>query len=137
MRSIVVREFGPPAVMKVEEVADPTPAPSEVLVRVRAVGVNPVDTYIRSGVYANRPPLPYTPGHDGAGDVIAVGAEVSGVKPGDRVYIAGDNLGRPRAGLCAELAICAPTQLHPLPDHVSYAQGAAIGVPYGTAYYCL
>jgi NADPH2:quinone reductase len=137
MRSIVVREFGAPDVMKVEDVADLTPSPAQVLVRVRAVGVNPVDTYIRSGVYANKPPLPYTPGHDGAGDVIAVGAEVTGVKPGDRVYIANDNLGTPRTGLCAEQALCAPTQLHRLPDHVSYAQGAAIGVPYGTAYYSL
>jgi NADPH:quinone reductase len=137
MRSIVVREFGAPDVMKVEEVADLTPSPTQVLVRVRAVGVNPVDTYIRSGIYANKPPLPYTPGHDGAGDVLAVGAEVAGIGPGDRVYIANDNLGTPRTGLCAEQALCAPTQLHRLPDHVSYAQGAAMGVPYGTAYYSL
>lgn len=137
MRSLVVREFGPPDVMRVEEAAAPSPSPTQVLVRVRAVGVNPVDTYIRSGNYANKPPLPYTPGHDGAGDVLAVGAEVTTVKPGDRVYIANDNLGSPHAGLCAEQVVCAPTQLHPLPDHVTYAQGAAMGVPYGTAYYAL
>ena len=58
MRSIVVREFGAPEVMRVENVPDPTPSASQVLVRVRAVGVNPVDTYIRSGVYAAKPPLP-------------------------------------------------------------------------------
>lgn len=137
MRSIVVREFGAPQVMQVEQVPDPTPSASQVLVRVKAVGVNPVDTYIRSGVYAAKPPLPYTPGHDGAGDVVAVGADVTSVKPGDRVYIAGDNLGTPHAGLCSELVCCAPTQLHRLPAHVSYAQGAAIGVPYATAYYSL
>lgn len=137
MRSIVVREFGAPEVMKVEQVPDPTPSASQVLVRIRAVGVNPVDTYIRSGVYAAKPPLPYTPGHDGAGEVVAVGADVTTVKPGDRVYIAGDNLGSPHAGLCAELALCAPTQLHHLPAHVSFAQGAAMGVPYATAYYSL
>ena len=137
MRSIVVREFGAPQVMQVEQVPDPTPSASQVLVRVRAVGVNPVDTYIRSGVYAAKPPLPYTPGHDGAGDVVAVGADVTSVKPGDRVYIAGDNRGTPHAGLCSELVCCAPTQLHRLPAHVSYSQGAAIGVPYATAYYSL
>jgi NADPH2:quinone reductase len=137
MRAIVVREFGAPEVMTVETVPDPTPSPSQVLVRVRAVGVNPVDTYIRSGVYANKPPLPYTPGNDGAGEVVEVGADVNGFKPGDRVYIAGDNTGAPRSGLCAEMALCAPTQLHRLPAGVTFAQGAAIGVPYATAYYAL
>ena len=86
MRSIVVREFGAPEVLKVEQMAQLTPSASQVLVRVRAVGVNPVDTYIRSGVYANKPPLPYTPGNDGAGDVLEVGADVKGFAPGDRVF---------------------------------------------------
>jgi NADPH2:quinone reductase len=121
----------------VETVPDLTPSASQVLVRVRSVGVNPVDTYIRSGVYAAKPPLPYTPCNDGAGEVISVGSDVSGFKPGDRVYIANDNLGTPRTGLCAEQALCSPSQLHRLPDHVSFAQGAAIGVPYATAYYSL
>ncbi|MFN7917699.1 MAG: NADPH:quinone reductase [Vicinamibacterales bacterium] len=137
MRSIVVREFGAPEVMKVETVPDLTPSASQVLVRVRAVGVNPVDTYIRSGVYAAKPPLPYTPGNDGAGEVLAVGADVTAFKPGDRVFIAGDNLGGPRTGLCAEQALCQPTQLHRLPDHITFQQGAALGVPYATAYYSL
>jgi NADPH2:quinone reductase len=99
--------------------------------------VNPVDAYIRSGQYAIKPPLPYTPGNDGAGEVAAVGAEVKRFKPGDRVYVANDNTGSPRTGVCAEFALCAPTQLHPLPDRVSFAQGAAIGVPYGTVCYAL
>ena len=137
MRSIVVREFGAPEVMRVETVPDPTPSASQVLVRVRSVGVNPVDTYIRSGVYPAKPRLPFTPGNDGAGEVLAVGGEVSGFKPGDRVYIANDNLATPRTGLCAEQALCSPSQLHRLPGHVSFAQGAAMGVPYATAYYSL
>ena len=137
MRSIVVREFGAPEVMKVETGPDLTPSASQVLVRVHAAGVNPVDTYIRSGVYAAKPPLPYTPGSDGAGEVLAVGSEVTGFNAGDRVYIASDNLGTPRTGLCAVQALCAPTQLHRLPSHVSYGQGAAMGVPYATAYYSL
>jgi NADPH2:quinone reductase len=137
MRAIVVRAFGAPEVLTVESVPDPVPAPTQVLVRVRAVGVNPVDTYIRSGAYAAKPQLPFTPGSDGAGDVLAVGSEVTGFAPGDRVYIANDNLGTPRTGLLAEQALCAPTQLHRLPQNVSYAQGAAMGVPYATAYYSL
>jgi NADPH2:quinone reductase len=137
MRSVVVREFGAPDVMRVETVPDPEPSPTQVLVRVRSVGVNPVDTYIRSGVYAAKPALPYTPGNDGAGEVVAAGAEVTGFQPGDRVYIAGDNLGISRSGLCAEQALCAPTQLHHLPDNITFAQGAALGVPYATAYYSL
>src|SRR3954466_15968351 len=95
MRAIVVREFGAPDVMRLEEVTL-TPSPSQVLVKVRAAGVNPVDTYVRSGNYALKPPLPYTPGNDGAGEVEAVGAEVKGFKAGDRVYIANDNTGFPR-----------------------------------------
>lgn len=137
MRSIVVREFGAPEVMKVETGRDLTPSASQVLVRVHAAGVNPVDTYIRSGVYAAKPPLPYTPGTDGAGEVLAVGSEVTGFAGGDRVYVANDNLGTPRTGLYAVQALCAPTQLHRLPSHVSYGQGAAMGVPYATAYHSL
>jgi NADPH2:quinone reductase len=137
MRAVVVRAFGAPEVMQVETVPDLTPSPTQVLVRVRASGVNPVDAYVRSGNYANTPALPYTPGNDGAGEVLAAGSEVSGLEPGDRVYIAGDNTGTPRTGTCAEQALCAPTHVHRLPGHVSFAQGAAMGVPYGTAYRAL
>lgn len=137
MRSIVVREFGGPEVMQLQDVPALTPASSQVLVRIRAAGVNPVDTYIRSGVYALKPALPYTPGTDGAGEVVQVGSDVEGFKTGDRVYIANDNTGSPRTGLYAEYALCAPTQLHRLPDRVSFSQGAAIGIPYGTVYYGL
>ncbi len=69
MRAIVVREFGGPDVMRVEERPTPKPGPGEVLVRVHAAGVNPVDAYIRSGTYARKPTLPYVPGSDGAGEV--------------------------------------------------------------------
>lgn len=136
MRAIVVREFGNPDVMRLEDVSL-TPSPSQVLVRIRAAGVNPVDTYIRSGAYAIKPPLPYTPGNDAAGEVEAVGAEVKGFKPGDRVYVANDNTGSPRTGVYADHALCAPSQLHPLSARISFSQGAAIGVPYGTVCYGL
>jgi len=137
MRAIVVHQFGNPDVMRLEDITTLTPSPTQALVRVRAAGVNPVDTYIRSGNYALKPPLPYTPGNDGAGVVEAVGAEVKNFKPGDRVYIANDNSGLPRTGIYAEHALCQATQLHHLPAHVSFAQGAAMGVPYGTAVYAL
>ena len=132
MKAIVVREFGEPDVMRVEEVPSPVPGPGQVLVRIRAVGVNPVDTYIRKGAYARRPKLPYTPGADAAGVVSAVGHGVAHLAAGSRVYIIGTVAGA--YGACAELAVCEPAQVHPLPDSISFEQGAAVGVPYGTAY---
>jgi NADPH2:quinone reductase len=137
MRAIVVREFGGPDVMRVEERPTPKPGAGQVLVRVHAAGVNPVDAYIRSGTYARKPALPYVPGSDGAGEVESVGADVSGFKHGDRVYIAGDNVTPMGQGTYAEYTICAPTQLHRLPPKVTYGQGASLGVPYATAYRAL
>ena len=69
MKAIRVHEFGGPDVLKLEEVPDPRPGPGQVVVRIHAAGVNPVETYIRSGEYASKPQLPYTPGNDGAGVV--------------------------------------------------------------------
>lgn len=131
MKAIVVREFGGPEVMKLEEVSEPSPGPGQVTVRVGAVGVNPVDTYIRSGTYARKPTLPYTPGTDVAGTVEKVGAGVAGVTPGDRVYA------HAAVGGYAEVALCDDWQAHPLPARASLAQGAAIGVPYATAWRAL
>jgi NADPH2:quinone reductase len=131
MKAICLRTFGEPEVMQLEEVPDPQPGPGQVVVRVHAVGVNPVETYIRSGIYP-KPPTPYTPGNDGAGIIEAVGPEVSQVAIGDRVYIAGSV-----TGTYAEKALCHAARVYPLPLQASYAQGAAIGVPYGTAYHAL
>ena len=131
MKAIRVHEFGGPEALRLEEVADPQPAPGQVLVAVEAVGVNPVDTYIRSGGYGKRP-LPYTPGSDAAGTVEAVGAGVTAIKTGDRVYLAGTI-----TGAYAEKALCTATQVRPLPPRLSFAQGAAVHVPYYTAYYGL
>jgi NADPH2:quinone reductase len=132
MKAIRVRAFGPPEVMRLEEVPDPSPGPGQVLVRLRAAGVNPVETYIRSGMYGRRPSLPYTPGNDAAGIVEAVGDGVRGVTAGDRVYTS-----ETVTGAYAELALCDAARIHPLPGSVSYAQGAAIGVPYATAWRAL
>lgn len=132
MRAIRVSEFGGPEVLRLEELDDPRAGAGEVLVRVRAIGVNPVDTYIRSGTHAVKPALPYTPGMDAAGVVESVGEGVGGVKAGDRVYVAGSV-----SGAYAELVLCREAQVHPLPERVSFAQGAAVNVPYATAYRAL
>jgi NADPH2:quinone reductase len=137
MRAIVVHEFGGPDVLRLEELPDRKPGPAEVRVRVHAAGVNPVDAYIRSGTYARKPALPYTPGTDGAGVVDAVGADVKGLSTGDRVYVAGDNIATSGAGTYAELAMCSPSMLHQLPADLTFGQGSAIGVPYPTAYRAL
>ena len=132
MNAIRVQQFGEPEVLQIAEVPDLTPRPGQVLVRVHAAGVNPVETYVRSGKYAKLPPLPYTPGSDGAGVISALGDGVSDWKVGDRVYLAGS-----LTGTYAEQALCEPSQLHPLPARISFAQGAALGVPYATAHVAL
>ena len=151
MRAVRVHSFGDPDVLQVEEVADlRPPRPGEVLVRLHAAGVNPVDAYMRSGQYAALPPLPYTPGSDGAGVVEAVGedgaghagaatgegapAGAAGARPavGDRVYTSGSI-----TGTYAEMALCRAEQVHALPLAIGFAAGAALGVPYATAYRAL
>ena len=129
MKAIHVHEFGGPDVLRLEEVPTPQPGPGEMLVRMHAVGVNPVETYIRAGTYGRLPELPYTPGNDGAGVVEQVGADVSDSKAGDHVYTAGSI-----SGTYAEFALCKKEQVHPLPANISFAQGAAMGTPYATAY---
>jgi NADPH:quinone reductase len=134
VKSIIVSEFGGPEVMRIAEVSGPVAGAGQVVVRVRAAGVNPVDTYIRSGAYTHLPTLPYTPGFDGAGEVESVGAGVTRWVPGDRVYIAALGSG---VGTYAERMACAPQQVFRLPDQVSFGQGASLGVPAATAHRAL
>lgn len=129
MNTIIVREFGDPKVMKLEEVSTPEPKGTEVLVEIKAAGVNPVDTYLRTGIHAHAPKLPYTPGKDAAGVVEAIGADVTKFKPGDRVFTA-DSL----TGTYAEYAVCGEDQLGRLPDNISFEQGAGVWTPYATSY---
>ena len=103
-----------------------------MVVRNHAVGINPVDTYLRSNTDNRGPKLPYTPGSDAAGVSEAVGAGVAGLKAGDRVYVGGS-----LSGAYAEKSLCTETQVHPLPGPVSFGQGAAVNVPYATAYHAL
>ena len=115
MKAIVVRNFGDPDVMKLEEIPTAVPSGTQVLVQIKAAGVNPVDTYLRTGIHAHAPKLPYTPGKDGAGIVECVGAGVTKFKPGDRVYTA-DSL----TGTYAEYSLCEEMQLGRLPENVSF-----------------
>ncbi len=108
MKAIRVHEFGGPEVLRLEEV----PA-----------------ARIRSGTYARLPELPYTPGNDGAGVIEQVGSDVNEFKAGDRVYTSGSI-----SGTYAEFVLCKTEQVHRLPANVSFAQGAAMGTPYATAY---
>jgi NADPH2:quinone reductase len=132
MKAIRVHEFGGPEVMMLEEVPDLQPAAGQVVVQVKAVGVNPVENYIRTGTYAIKPSLPYTPGADAAGIVAVVGQGVTSAKPGDRVYTSGS-----LTGTYAEQALCSEAQVHPLPEKATFEQGAALGVPYATAHRAL
>lgn len=132
MKAIRVHEFGGPEVLKLEDLPDLQPGPGQVVVRVHAVGVNPVENYMRTGTYAIKPALPYTPGADAAGVVETVGTGVTSVKPGDRVYTSGS-----LSGTYAEQTLCTEAQVHALPENVSFEQGAAMGVAYGTAYRAL
>jgi NADPH2:quinone reductase len=132
MRAIQVQQFGGPEVLQYLEIPTPKAGPGQVLVRVHGAGVNPYDTYMRNGTYAVKPPLPYTPGSDAAGIVEAVGEGVSRVKAGDRVYTA-----RTVSGAYAEFALTLESQVYPLPAKITFAQGAGLWVPYGTAFTAL
>lgn len=136
MRAIVVREFGGPEVLRLEDVPEPTQGAEQLLVRVKAVGVNPVDTYIRAGTYTRVPDLPFSPGSDAAGIVEAVGDKVTSFVPGDRVYLLG-TASSFLVGSYAELVVCGLEDAFPLGDNVSFSQDAAVGVPFATAYRAL
>ena len=133
MKAIRVRAFGGPEVLELCDIPEPAPGPGQVLVRLAAAGVNPVETYIRSGTYAKLPEIPWTPGSDGAGVVESVGGETDGrLQPGQRVWGAGS-----ASGTYAEAAVCDAGQVFALPDHVTFEQGAALGIPCATAWRAL
>src|SRR4051794_26593609 len=115
MRAIRTHQFGEPEVLRLEEVTAPVPQAGEVFVRVKAAGVNPVDTYVRAGLYGPRS-FPFIPGSDAAGIVEKVGSGVSRFHEGDRVYV--------YAAACYAEGVVAPeSRVHSLPDGASFAQG--------------
>src|SRR5215510_8804140 len=125
MKAIRVNQFGGPEVFRLEEVPTPRPGPGEVLVRIHAIGVNPVETYIRAGTYARLPKLPYTPGTASAGVIEQLGDSVTEFKPGYRVYTSGSV-----SWTYDEFVLCKIEKVHPQHAHVTFAQGAAVGTPY-------
>ncbi|XP_042285331.1 quinone oxidoreductase [Thunnus maccoyii] len=133
MRAIRVSEFGGPSVLRLSsDVTVPQPEHRQVLIRVHACGVNPVETYIRAGTYSRKPTLPYTPGSDVAGVVDTVGEGVTAVKVGDRVFTTATV-----SGGYAEYAVATDDCVYKLPAALDFTQGAAIGIPYFTAYRAL
>lgn len=129
MQVIEVKEFGTPEVLKLAERPTPRPGKGQLVIRVEAIGVNPVETYIRAGNYPRLPELPYVPGGNVAGTVADLGPDVHGWQVGDRVYSAAT-----LSGAYAEMALCTVDQVFELAENLSYSQGAAIGVPAATAW---
>lgn len=136
MKAIRAHSFGGPEVLELEELDDPVPDDGEVVVDVLAAGINPADTYMRSGNYAIVPELPYIPGGDAAGVVSAVGSGVEAHSVGDRVFV-GTALSFDLTGCYAEKVKRKASEVMPLPEGVSFAEAAAFGVSYTTAHYAL
>lgn len=130
MKAVQVHQFGGADVLQYEEIAPPQPRPDEVLIRVKAAGINPVDVLYREGKLSI--PLPFIPGSDCAGIVEAVGREVRHVSVGDRVFA-----GSVEQGAYTELMKCRANLVFPLPRNMSYSQGAALFIPYFTAFRAL
>ena len=126
MRAVVCSEFAPIDRLTVEERPDPVPGPGKAVVAVRAAGVNYVDGLFVQGKYQIKPPLPFTPGGEVAGDVVAVGPDVQGVAVGDRV------LAMPWLGGFASHVELAAGAVVPIPGALSYGQAAALVQSYGT-----
>lgn len=133
MRAAFITVTGGPEVIRHGVLPDPVPGPRDVLVRVRAAAVNPIDTYIRAGTVAMPLPVPFVVGCDLAGEVVSVGAEVTAFRPGMRVW--GSNQGvLGRQGTCAELAAVDERWLYPTPEHVSHRDAAAAALVSITAH---
>jgi NADPH2:quinone reductase len=136
MKAIRAHAFGGPDVLQLDDVDDLTPGHGEVVIDVKAAGVNPADTYMRGGAYAIVPDLPYTPGGDAAGVISAIGDGVTAFKVGDRAFT-GVALSFSMQGCYADKVLRKSDDVLALPDQVAFAQGAALGVPYATAHYGL
>ena len=134
MRVVQVAEFGPAQNLLLAEEPDPTPGPGQLLVSVEAAGVNRADLLFRSGRYHSGPPLPAVAGSEGAGTVVAVGADVTGFSVGDRVLAFG-GIGAP--GFYRELAVVDPNQAVLIPANVPMSAAASLPVAWLSAWHCL
>lgn len=131
MRAVVVNEVGNKDSVRVEEVPEPSPGPDEVLIEVASVSLNFPDLLMLDGKYQIRPDPPYVLGKDLAGDVLAVGAAVKGIAPGDRI------MGYVHYGAFAERVSVPASQCFAVPDDVDFAAATAMGVTFQTAYAAL
>lgn len=129
-----VHEFGPPSVMRFEQVPRPTPGPQEVLVKVEAIGVGPWDGWIRAGKSALPQPLPLTPGSDLSGGVVAVGSEVSGLSEGDPIY---GVTNQQFTGAYAEYAVASSAMISKKPNSLTHIEAASVPVVAITAWQAL
>jgi NADPH:quinone reductase len=130
-RAVVCRELGPPERLRLEVLAASPLASGEVRVAVQAAGINFPDILMAAGEYQLKPPLPFTPGMEAAGDVIEVADGVAGIAIGDKVIL------KLRHGGYADQAVVTPAQLTPLPSTFDYAEGATFLAAHGTAYHAL
>jgi NADPH:quinone reductase len=131
MRAMVMTDWGEPKDLKLTELPDPDPKPGQVAIEVRAIGCNFFDILMGQGKYQVRPPLPFSPGGEIAGIVRSVGADVSHVRPGDRVFAM---LGW---GGYASVAVAPAEGVVPMPASMSFEHGAAFGIVYQTSYFAL
>ena len=131
MKAIMCREHGDLSVLKLEEIPDPVAGPGQALVRIRACGINFADSIMAAGRYQNQPELPFIPGSEIAGDIVALGDGVGDFSVGDRV------MGLPGRGGYAELVAVNVNRLTQLPDGLSYEQAASFAVTYGTSHIAL
>ncbi len=131
MKAIVIRRNGGPDVLQIENVEEPKPKSGEALIKLEVAGVNFVDIYHRSGIYAAPSDIPLIPGLEGAGVVEAIGPNVSTVKVGDRVCYTG------QIGSYGEKNIVRAEKLIPIPDTFSFEQAAAFPLQGMTAHYLL
>ena len=136
MKAIRAHAFGGPEVLQLDEVEDPVAGPGEIVVDVKAAGINPADTYMRNGTYAIVPDLPYTPGGDAAGVIAEVGAGVESFATGDRVFV-GTALSMDLTGCYAEKVKRPAQEVMKLPETLGFAEAATFGVSYTTAHYAL
>ena len=131
MRALVCETLGPVTSHRVQEIPDPVPGKRQVAIRVHACGVNFADTLIVQGKYQERPELPFVPGSEVAGEVIALGEGVKGIALGQRV------MALTSVGGFAEIALVSTDTLIPLPDGIDFADAAAFTVAYGTSHVAL
>ncbi|MFN5281992.1 alcohol dehydrogenase catalytic domain-containing protein, partial [Bradyrhizobium sp.] len=129
-KAVVCRELGPPERLQLESFASVPLKPGEARVAIRAAGINFPDILMAAGEYQLKPPLPFTPGSEAAGDVVEVN-EAAGVAVGDKVIV------KMRFGAYCDETVAVPAQLVPVPSTFDYAEGATFLAAHGTAYHAL